>query len=126
MFDVGFAIGGVSMVAVSNTIIRELCGLNSTDAPSDTALTDFSNEGARYLALRVGKSSIDATSCTAGEAYIIQLIAAHLALQALPKEMAQTRLEQSDRLRRDAETAIDDLTGSAKLWADILGVNISR
>jgi hypothetical protein len=114
------------MVAVSNTVIRELAGLNTTDAPSDTALTDFTNEAARYVAVRVGKSTIDATSCTEGECYVIQLLAAGFAVQSLPKDMNQTRLDQGEALRRKAEAALDDLLSSGKLWVDVLGVNISR
>jgi hypothetical protein len=114
------------MVAVSNTVIRELAGLATTDAPSDTALTDFQTEAARYVAVRVGKSSVDPTSCTDGECHVIQLLSASFALTSRPSEGSSAHLDQSSRLRSEAEAALDDLLSSGKLWADILGVNISR
>ena len=119
-------VGVVPMVTVSNTVIRELAGLASTDAPSDTALTDFSTEAARYVAVRVGKSTIDPTSCTEGECYVIQLISASFALESRPSEGSSAHLEQSRALRTSAEAALDDLLSTGKIWVDVLGVNISR
>lgn len=116
----------VPMVAVSNTIIRELAGLAAADAPSDTALTDFQTEAARYVAVRVGKSSVDPTSCTEGECYVIQLLAAAFALASRPSESSSAHLDQADKLRSKAENALDDLLSTGKIWVDILGVNISR
>jgi hypothetical protein len=115
--------GVVPMVTVSNTIIRELAGLAATDAPSDTALTDFQTEGARYVAVKVGKATIDPSSCTEGEAYVIQLIAASLARGSRHES---DQLNDAERLMRQADKALDDLLSTGKIWVDVLGVNISR
>jgi hypothetical protein len=114
------------MVAVSNTVIRELAGLATTDAPSDTALTDFNTEASRYVAVRVGKSSIDPASCTDGECYVIQLLSASFALGSRPSEASTAHFDQSAALRQRAEAALDDLLSTGKIWVDVLGVNISR